>query len=417
LLFGIVPSIQLAREGVAGSLKTGGRTVSQQGLRRTLAGVELALAFVLVVSATLLLRSFVALVRTDPGFKSAGVLTATVGLPAVRYETKNAVAFYDRVAAQLRTLPGVQFAGFTSDLPWSGYDENSNFGIVGRSFSDNHDPEGRYHFVTPGVMRALGIPLVAGRDLTAGDTADAPAVVLINERLARLYWTSGEAAIGAQLDLWGAKRTVVGVVGDVRDQPADERAAAAFYFPQAQQWYSQDMVLAVRTAGDPLSLAEPLRRIVHDADPEIPLANVQPLDAVARAAMSARSFTLSLVAVFGGASLFLAVVGVYGVMAQGVAQRAREFGLRQALGAAPSDILRLVLSNGLAIGAVGVLTGLALAFVSTRWMASLLYHVKPIDPWTFGAVAALVFSVAAAASYIPARRATRIDPMVALRYE
>jgi hypothetical protein len=266
-------------------------------------------------------------------------------------------------------------------------------------------------------MRALGVPLVAGRDLTAGDTADAPPVVLINDRLARLYWASGEAAIGARLDLWGAKRTVVGVVGDVRDQPSDERAAGAFYFPQAQQWYSQDMLLAVRTSSDPLSLAEPLRRILHDADPEIPLASVQPLDTVARAAMSARSFTLSLVAVFGGASLFLAVVGVYGVMAQGVAQRAREFGVRQALGATPSDILRLVLSNGLAIGAVGVLTGLALAFVSTRWMASLLYHVKPIDPWTFGSVAALVVSVAAAASYLPARRATRIDPMVALRYE
>jgi predicted permease len=420
LLFGLLPALQLARSDVNDTLRHGGRgTVgSSPRLRGALVAAEIALAFVLVAGAGLLLRSFERLSAADPGFESAGVLTARLSLPSARYPGEgDAAAFFARLRERVAALPGVQEVGLGSDLPWTGYDENTGFDIAGRSFPPGEGPEARFHMMTPGYFRAVGVPLLAGRDLEPGDRAGAPLVVLVNERLARRFWGEPSAAVGARLGLWGDERTIVGVVGDVADTPWADAAEPALYFPQAQQYYGQDMLLAVRTSVDPLSLADDAARAVREIDAALPLANVATLESVAGDAFATRRFLLVLVGAFGLTALFLAVVGVYGVMAQAVGQRAAEFGVRQALGAAPGDIRRLVLRGGVVLAATGIAAGVLLAAASTRLLESMLYHVSPLDPLTFGLVGLVLLAVALLASYAPARRATRVDPAAVLRGE
>jgi putative ABC transport system permease protein len=416
--FGLAPALRLARVGVGDTLKTGGRTVAgspQQHMRRVLAAAEVALAFVLVVSSGLLLRSFVAMIETKPGFEPRGALTASIELPTARYDKVGSVEFFRRAAERVRALPGVRDVTFSSDLPWTGYDENTGFAIVGRKFPDGDGPGARYHFMTPGYTRTIGTPLVAGRDLTDNDTADAPQVVLINEAAARKYWPSPEAAVGSRVNLWGAERTVAGVIGSVRDMPWHGRAAPAVYFPQAQSWYPQPMLLVVRSDVEPQALTESIRRALREIDPALPLANVRPLESVAGAAIATRRLTLWLVATFGLTALFLAIVGIYGVMAQLVGQRTHEFGVRQALGATRADILRLVFSSGAVMTLGGLVVGVGLALASTQLLASLLYAVTPLDPLTFGSVIAVLLLTACGAAYVPARRATRVSAASALR--
>jgi putative ABC transport system permease protein len=419
LLFGLVPALQLARAGVGATLKQGGRTVAgsaHQRLRRVLTTVEVALAFVLVVSSGLLLRSFVSMLNADPGFRPAAAITASVELPTAQYDTPaKAAELFARALEKVRALPGVREAAFGSDLPWTGYDENTGFSIVGRQFADGDGPEARYHFVTTSYAAATGTPLVAGRDVSASDTADAPFVVLLNESAARKYWTRPEAAVGARIQLWGRERTVAGVIGDVRDMPWDQHAVPAVYFPQPQTWYPQRMFLVVRTDMEPGALVEPIRRVIQNLDPELPLANVKPLVAVAGAAMAARRLTLWLVGTFGVTALLLALVGIYGLMAQAVGQRVQEFGVRQALGATKLDIMRLVLSGAAVLTAAGLVAGLVLSLASTRLLSSMLYGVGPVDPTTFATVTAVLLATALFASYLPARRATRVSPATALR--
>jgi ABC-type antimicrobial peptide transport system permease subunit len=239
--------------------------------------------------------------------------------------------------------------------------------------------------------------------------------VLLNEEAARKYWNTASAAVGARLSLWGAERTVAGVVGDVRDMPWHDRAVPALYFPQPQMWYSQPMFLIVRSELPLGSIIEPIRLAVREIDPELPLANIQPLASVAGAAIATRRLALSLVGTFGLTALFLAVVGIYGVLAQTVEQRTHEFGVRQALGATRSDIMRLVFSSSALMTVAGLVAGAALALASTRLLASLLYGVTPLDPTTFASVTAILLMAAAGAAYLPARRATRISAAAALR--
>jgi predicted permease len=418
LLFGLAPAVRLARAGVGEALKEGARTLAgstHQRMRRVLAAVEVALAFVLVVSSGLLLRSFVSMINTDPGFDPRGALSASVELPTARYDTNAARDFYRRAAERIRTLPGVREVAFSSDLPWTNYDENTSFSVIGRQFPDGQGPEARYHFITHGYTRATGTPLVAGRDLSSLDTQDAPPVVLLNEAAARKYWDTSEAAVGARLNLWGAQRTVAGVIGDVKDMPWHDRAMPALYFPQPQMWYSQPMFLIIRSELGLASVVNPILRTVREIDPELPLANIQPLETVAGAVIATRRLALWLVATFGLTALLLAVVGIYGVMAQTVDQRTHEFGVRQALGASRSDIMRLVFSSSAMMTIAGLLAGVALALGSTRLLGSLLYGVTPLDPWTFAGVTAILVMAAAGAAYLPARRATRISAAAALR--
>jgi predicted permease len=384
-------------------------------LRRGLAAAEVALAFVLVVSSGLLLRSFVAMIETNPGFEPRGALTASIELPTARYDTKTSAQFYARAAERVRALPGVRAVSFSSDLPWTGYDENTGFAIVGRTSTDRDEPEARYHFITPGFTRTTGTPLVAGRELTSSDVDGAPPVVLMNEAAARKYWTTPDAAVGARVKLWGAERTIAGIIGDVRDMPWHDRAAPALYFPQAQMWYPQPMLLIVRSDLDASTIVEPVRRALREIDPALPLANVRPLETVASAAIATRRLTLWLVATFGATALFLAIVGIYGVMAQVVGQRKHEFGVRQALGATRGDIMRLVFSSGAAMTLGGLAIGIGLAVASTRLLVSLLYSVTPLDPVTFVAVATILIGTACGAAYLPARRATRVSAAIALR--
>ena len=420
-VFGLAPALQLAGADAAPALQ-GGRGApggAQQRLRRVLVAAEVAIAFVLVATGGLLLRSFSTLLHLDPGFRPDHVLTGTITLPAARYTDRlAAAAFFHRLTERVSALPGVRAVGLASDLPWTGYDENTGFGIVGRQFPPHEGPEARYHFLTPGFVRALGLPLVAGRDITPADGPDAPGVVLINEATARRYWPDPQSALGARLNLWSdTPTTVVGVIGDLKDVPWADTLPGGVYFPQSQQWYTQDMFLTVRTDADPAALVEPLHRLVHELDPELPLTGVRTLDAVAGTALATRRFTLTLVGAFGVAAIFLAIVGVYGVMAQAVGQRVREFGVRQALGAEPRDILRLVLAGGAAMGVAGLAVGIALALPVTRLVRSLLYRTSPTDPLTLVSVAALLLAAALGASYVPARRATRMDPATALRQE
>ena len=418
LLFGLVPALRLARVQTAETLREGGRSIAgspHQRARRVLAAVQVALAFVLVVSSGLLLRSFVLMINTNPGFVPTGAMTAIVELPVARYKVDAASDFYTRALDRIRALPGIQEAAFSSDLPWTGYDENTGFEIPGKKFPDDDGPEARYHFLTPGYIRATGTPIVAGREVTASDVKSAPMVFVINESLARKYWGTPEAAVGARVKLWGSERTIVGVMGDVRDMPWDDHAAPALYFPVAQNWYAQPMFLVVRTSVEPSSIVDPVRRALRELDPEVPLANVKALETVAGAATATRRLTLWLVLTFGLSALVLAVLGIYGVVAQAVGQRTHEFGVRQALGATRGDILRLVFSSASVMIVVGLAAGAALALFCTRLLSSLLYGITALDAATFAWVAAIVVVAAAGASYLPARRATRISAASALR--
>jgi putative ABC transport system permease protein len=418
LAFGFAPAWRLARAGVGDALRDGGRSVageSHQRTRRLLVAAEVALAFVLVVSSGLLLRSFIRMMNADPGFEPGRAVTVSVDLPTARYDTPASTAFYQRAADRVRALPGVAEAAFSSDLPWTGYDENTSFSIVGQQFPPGDGPEARYHFITHGYTRATGTPVVAGRDFTTGDGPGAPLVVLVNESAARKYWKSADAAVGARMNVWGSERAVAGVIGDVRDMPWHDRAVPALSFPQPQRWYPQPMFLIARTQIDPSSTVESIRGAFREIDAELPLASVRLLDSVASAAIATRRLTLWLVAIFGFTAVVLAVVGVYGVIAQAVAQRTHEFGIRQALGATRGDILRLVMVSGAAMTIVGLTGGLALAAASTRLLGSLLYGVAPFDPVTFATVAGILAVASGGAVYLPAHRATRISASVALR--
>jgi putative ABC transport system permease protein len=420
VLFGLAPALRLARTTAGEALKEGSRATSGSAPQRTrcaLAAAEVALAFVLVVSSGLLLRSFVSMVTRDPGFQPQGAMTASIELPTALYDEAASREFFRRARERVRALPGVREAAFGSDLPWSNYDENTSFSIVGRSSEKDEGPEARYHFITAGFLRSTGTPLLAGRDLEVSDAEGAPLVVLMNEAAARKFWTTPAAAVGARVSLWGKERTVAGVIGDVQDMPWHERSVPALYFPQPQTWYPQRMFLIARTDVALPSVVESIRRALAEIDPQLPLANVRPLESVAAAATATRRLTLWLVAAFGLTSFFLAVVGIYGVMAQAVGQRRQEFGVRQALGATPRDILRLVFSSGAGMTLAGLAVGVALALGSTRLLASLLYGVTPLDPATFVGVAAVLMGAAAGAIYLPARRATRISPAIALRHE
>jgi predicted permease len=422
LLFGITPAIQGSRSDLTEALKEGGRSGTgfrSQRLRRTLVTVEVALAFVLLTGAGLLLKSFITLTAQNPGFQSEGILTVGLWLPPARYKDADMGTFPQRLIDNISTLPGVQSVGATSDLPWTGYDENSGLSIQGRQFPPGEGPGARYHFVSPDYFRTISVPLIAGRFLTTADDANAPLVILINESFARKYWWDVEGAgdpVGARVQAWGRERTIVGVIGDVKDTPSDHESKPAFYFPFAQQ-PQREMIFAIRTNVAPMSLAESVRQSVRDIDTELPVTNLRTLDEIAGTAVKIPRFVLMLVSVFAGTALFLAAIGIYGVMSHSVTQRTREIGIRQALGARKGDVIKMITIQGMKMASIGVGAGLISALAITRFVESLLYEVSATDPVTFIVIALLLTTAALLACYIPARRATKVDPIEALRYE
>ena len=423
ILFGLGPLFGPWRESSGESLKQNNRTSTgnQTRLRSGLAVAQIAIAITLLIGAGLMVKSFWALVHVAPGFRSDSILTARLSLPRSRYADNGQIAAFERVLREnLHGRPGIQSAGFATYAPLSGLDNGSSFLIEGRPPL----PTGTYNMsqyrpVSPGYLETIGIPLLQGRSFTVADTGESPWVVIINDSMARAYWPS-ENPIGQRLQFGpGEKwRTVIGVVGDVLHEGLDGEAKAELYVPVEQSWnIESDSTIVVRTTLESGASAAELRGVVSAIDPSIPVDRVETMQQLVSGSVAQPRFRTIVLTAFSLLALVMASIGIYGVMNYLVIQRTREFGIRLSLGATPSDVLRLVLRRAALLIGAGTCLGLAGSALLVRFIASLLFGTAPLDPLTFAAVPILLAAVALAASYIPARRATRIDPIVALRYE
>ena len=426
LIFGLVPALQASRFDLNESLKEGVRGTTsgagQNRLRSLLVVAEVAMALVLLIGAGLLMKSFVRLLDVKPGFNPANVLTFEVQLPNLppsRYERGEAqTAFFQQLMTRLQALPGVENAGGVLSLPLSGAVESTDLIVEGREATpDGERPDADYTIVTPEYFATLQIPLLQGRHLNAQDKLDAPFVIVINDTLAARIWP-GENPIGKRFRVgWEEKpREVVGVVGAIKQTTLDAEARPAMYLPHLQSPNPRLSVL-VRTRGEPLSMAAAVRQEVRAIDKDVPVTQVQTMDKVLGASVAQPRFSMLVVGLFAVLALVLSAVGIYGVMAYAVSRRAHEIGVRMALGAGANQVLKLVLKDGLTLAFAGIAVGLLGAFALTRLMASLLFGIGAKDPATFISVAAFLAIVAFVACYIPARRATKVDPLVALRNE
>jgi putative ABC transport system permease protein len=427
LLFGLAPALTVSQPQLNESLKEGGRSGAEGGaarrLRSGLAVTEIALSFVLLAGAGLLIRSFMELQNVHPGFNAQQVLTVKLALPQSKYaEDQQVVNFYDQLLARLSAQPGVQIATATNSLPLDSGAAYYSFTVEGRvtAPTDNQrDAETR--LVHPEYFRALQIPLKRGRLLDDRDAAGAPDVVVINETMARKHFGDDDP-LGKRITFGDPQAadvewfTVVGIVGDVRAEALTAEPYAQTYGSYRQS-PRRAMTLVLRTAGDPLALVSAVRQQVAALDAQQPLYDVRTGEQVMARAVALNRFNMLLIVVLAAIALLLAAIGVYGVISYSVAQRTREIGVRMALGASEGNVLKLVVGEGMLLAGAGIAVGLVAAFASTRIMASLLYGITATDPVTFVSLALLLAAVAFLASYIPARRATRVDPAIALRAE
>jgi len=419
LLLGLAPAVQGSLSNLRGALHGEGAqgTASRRTLiwRGAIVVGQTALACALLAGTALLGRSLETLLNTPPGFEPGGAIAFDIFLPEARYGSPEHLAsLHTRLEERLLALPGARAAGLVTALPWSGWDENTGFGIVGAETPDRGGPNARFGAASTGLFAALGLPVRAGRGFTASDVAEGPLVVAINEALARKYFP-GQDPLGRTLDLWGKKPTIVGVVGDLKDTPADLEAKPAFFWPMAQQPFSAASVVV--RGGRPEALLQSVRAAVAEVDVELPVANLRPLDEVARAAHAQRRFLLAVVAIFAGLALALSGVGAYGTLAYAVECRRHEIGIRLALGADASRILRQVVGQGLRLAALGVGLGLTAALVLGRLAQSLLYGITPRDPLSLAIAGSVLLLVSGLAALLPGWRATRRSPATALRAE
>jgi len=428
ILFGIVPALQASKLDVTSALKEGGR--SGEGHRRTSARSllligEVALSLTLLVGAGLLIQSFLRLQEVRPGFNAHNVLTAHLSLQGPKYKKdQQYVEFFRQLNERLEAEPGVQAVGGSVNLPLevTGYAIGRGFIPEGRPLTVEESKEAMFTTITGDYFRALQIPLVSGRFFEPRDNADGPKVVIINETTAKRHFGSPTAAIGKRLSIWAPfrghnetfMREIVGVVGDTKTGSLTGEGDMQIYVPHAQDSQWNFMGLVIRTAGDPAAFARTLRREVQALDQDQPIYNVHTYDDVVMNSLGTRRVSMQLFTVFGCAALFLSAVGIYGVMAYSVTQRTQEIGIRMALGAQKSDILRLVVRQGMTLALIGVIAGLAGAFALTRVIANLLFRVGASDPLTFIAISLLLIFVSLIACYLPARRAARLNPTVAL---
>jgi len=438
LLFGIAPALHLARADVSASLKeSGGRGVSNRRAARTrgaLVVVEIALALMLLVGATLLIRTVAGLRAVRPGFDTQNVLTLKTSLAGSRYATTAQVETLTRTMTQrLDALPGVQAAAMAISLPTEG-SVDLPFRIEGRALSgkDMYHGDEFWRSVSPQYFTALGIPLLRGRAFTDRDTAAATRVVVVNEAFAKKYWPNADPVgqritIGKGLgpEFEDPTREIVGVVASVHESGLNEAAPPVFYVPAAQvsdalTRLGNSLIPAswiVRTAGITASLTSSIQQEFLAVDSQLPVSQVKPMDAVVGTSIQQQNFNMLLLTIFGAIALLLAAIGIYGLMSYSVEQDTRDIGVRLALGAERGAILRMVVRRGMTLAAAGVAAGLAAAFAASRLLAGMLYGVKPGDPATYATVAAALAAIALAACYLPARRATRVDPIIALRAE
>ena len=425
IIIGIVPALQFTRTSISETLKQGsGRTGGspiKQHTRKALVISEVALSLVLLIGAGLMIRSFWKLQNVDPGFDTRNALTMSVVLNWIRYsEPHQQLAFLDRATEQIRAVPGVVSVGVTTTVPLTGGGSTQPFSIEGRPVGTiAEQPMAQTRYITPDYFRAIGIPLRQGRFFSDQDRDNSVPVIIISEAMARRFWP-GENPIGKRLTPSFHKeqgaREIVGVVGDVKARGLDSDSSTMMYLPFKQS-PRPFMSFVVRTSSNPESLIQPVTKAIYSIDKEQALTNVETMDQVLTKSLSGRRFNMTLLLTFAGVALLLAAVGVYGVMNYTVTLRRRELGIRMALGAAKMDVLRLVLSQGLTLTLIGVGAGLISAYALTRLMASLLYGVTATDYLTFGSVSAVLILVGLAASYVPARRATKVNPTIALRAE
>ncbi len=427
ILFGIIPALRVSRINLNESLKQAGARsgIGAHGrhTRDVLVVAEVALAMVLLTGAGLMIESFAKLRSLNPGFSADHVLVLRTPLPDPKYpKLAQRTAFYDQVLERVNRVPGVVAAGFTTWVPLTNRGGSNGFTVEGRpapapgEFSDAN-----MRVISKDYIRTMGMTLKAGRLFTGEERQDSPLVLLTNETMARQFWPD-ENPLGRRIKLGGFDSdypwiTIVGIVGDVHQMGLDVAPRAEMYVPYSQYEYFQPGYLAVKTTADPLQVASAVRDQIWAVDKDQPVADVMPMQTIVDEELSPRQMQAKLLGIFAGIALVLASLGIYAVLSYAVAQRTQEIGVRMALGAQRPDILRMVIGRGLALTFAGVGIGLAGAIALTRVLRSLLYGINANDPLTFAAVAATLSAVALLACYIPAYRATRVDPIVALRHE
>jgi putative ABC transport system permease protein len=423
VLFGLAPVLQLPKLRLYEPLKEGGRSaqgVARRGLRQFLIVAEVALALVLLIGAGLLANSFYRLMQVERGFDTTNVLTVNMPLPISKYpQPAQQIAFLQQALERVAQIPGVRAAGLTSTLPFRG-GPATDFEIEGRPLAPGeHEPIADIRIVDANYFRALAIPLRQGREFSERDTATAPRVMVINEEMARQYWPN-ENPLGRRVTMkdWGDPLTgeIVGIVGNVKADGLTSTVRPMIYWPYPQ-FPSVFNNLVLRTSGDPLAVVGVVKEQIRALDREQPLSNIQTMEALIAASVAPQRFNTLLLGIFATLALVLAAIGIYGVIAYTVAQRTHEIGVRMALGAGRSDVLRLVVGQGLKLVLGGVAVGLAASFGLTRLLSKLLFGVGATDPLTFVSVSLLLIAVALLACYLPARRAAQVDPLVALRNE
>ena len=426
LIFGLAPAIHVSRVSLSESLKAGGSRVAARirgGGRTLLVVTELALAVVLVIGAGLLIRSFWRLLNVDPGFRADNVLVMRVKLPEATYPVPprnqfpkwpEVERFQDEVLERVRPLPGVRSAALAINHPlqrgWT-----SQVRIVGRPVPDGPVDESRIRAVSPDYFKTVGVPLLIGRDVAPSDRSDAPLVVLVNQSFVRKYFPN-ENPIGKQLTFWGKPRDIVGVVGDVRFMGLDSPSEPAVY-PPFQQLAMSEISLLVHTANNPMSVLPAVRDAIWSIDRDLAIYDINTLEGLMHESLGTPRFQMLLLTIFGLVALVLATVGVYGVISYRVDQRTQEIGVRLALGAQNEQILKLVVGEGSLLALAGISVGLAAGALATRYMSALLFGVSSHDLLTYLSVSSLLAVIAIVASYLPARRAMRVEPIAALRYE
>jgi putative ABC transport system permease protein len=428
VVFGLAPALQVSKPDLTDALKESGRTTAgsrRNRIRSLLVVWEIALSLVLLIGAGLMIRSFATLSSVAPGFNPDKLLTMGVTLLRSSYPEENQVAaFYEQMLERLSVAPGVKSAGAIGDLPLSGSNTSDYFTIEGRPAIAKEDrPLAECRTVTPHYFESMEIPLLKGRDFAETDTKRTPNVAVINEAFAHAHFPD-EDPLGHRLSLQGQFRDpllIVGVVGNVRNFGLDEQPTPEIYYPYLQdplrETYDRSMTLVVRTKSDPAAMAEGLRTELLSLDKTLPVYALKPMTEYLRDSLSRRRFNMVLLSVFAAVALLLAGVGIYGVISYSVAQRTHEIGIRVAIGAHAGEILKLVIGQAMLLTMTGIALGLVTAFALTRLMQSLLFEVSPTDPLTFAVISVILTIVALVACFVPARRAMKVDPMVALRCE
>lgn len=427
ILFGLAPALQSTHSNIVEALKEGSLSTtagrSRHGLRSSLVIVEMALALILLVSAGLLIRSLIRLQNVNPGFDPHNVMTGSLDLPDAKYSNPKKAEFFRELTPLLNALPGVQSAAAVFPLPMSGDEIRTSFQIEGRPVAKSDEPHTSVRIVTPNYFSTMRIPLLQGRDFTERDEAKATPVLIVNQAFAQQFFP-GENPVGKHIQPGisnggpgtAAMREIVGVVGNVKFEDLTTEFSPESYIPYGQLQFGSVTIVA-RSSKDPEGLAKPIASVVQSLDKDLPAYAPKTIEQYLDGTIAVPRFNTFLLAIFAALAMILTAVGLYGVISYSVAQRTHEIGIRMALGAQPSDMMRLVVGQGIRLALFGVGLGLVAAFGLTRLLSSLLFGVSATDPLSFAIVVAMLFAVVLLACYIPARRAMRVDPMVALRYE